>query len=72
MAGAAEAQEQPALLLVEVYDLDVTAVGGDVGAERIQRALNAFDRVHKGRGNSYSRIRQYKTRRSRIKPARCR
>ena len=46
VAGATEPQQQHAIALVEIHDLDVPAVGRDVGPERVQRALDAINKVH--------------------------
>src|ERR1051326_3187368 len=44
-AGTAQAQQQHTVALVEIHDLDMSPVGGDVGAEGIERLLDAVQGI---------------------------
>jgi hypothetical protein len=46
VAGASESQQQNAVLLVKVHDLDAPAMRRDIGPKGVERSFNAIDGVH--------------------------
>jgi hypothetical protein len=55
LAGPPHTEQERAVPLIEVNNLDIAPVGGDIGPQRIQGLLDAMEDVHEGQTNLCAR-----------------